>query len=77
MLLSLYGFVCFCVFVKKKRRSKEKQKGQRTNTKMAGKRQGRGGQRRGKGRTLSKFLWDSRESQEGFKGKYEVPGVGP
>ena len=60
--------IIICIFSKKDRRSRRP-----TEKKTKGRTKAREGQKR---RLKGKF-WDSRESQEGFKGKYEVPGVGP
>ena len=58
------------VFSKKKTGEAE---GLRKKNKTNGRTKAREGQKR---RLKGKF-WDSRESQQGFKGKYEVPGAGP
>ena len=57
------------VFSKKKTGEAEGLRKNKTN--------GRTKAREGQKRRLKGKFWDSRESQQGFKGKYEVPGVGP
>ena len=80
---SVWPFLGF--FWKKTKRSR---KAQIKQTKKVGKRQGKARREARAGPCPSSLawsppprlkgnFWDSRESQQGFKGKYEVPGVGP